>query len=68
MRREADRLRLSVVDDGRGPATAERRRPGAGLGIAGMRERARALGGTLAAGPRPDGHPGWQVLLELPLS
>ncbi|HVA73863.1 MAG TPA: histidine kinase [Acidimicrobiales bacterium] len=39
---------------------------GAGAGIAGMRERAGAFGGTLEAGPRPDG--GWRVraVLEVP--
>jgi signal transduction histidine kinase len=36
-----------------------------GTGITGMRERATTLGGTLAAGPRPDG--GWRVRAELPV-
>jgi signal transduction histidine kinase len=39
--------------------------PGAGDGIRGMRERAEALGGELAAGPRPDG--GFRVRARLPL-
>lgn len=38
---------------------------GAGKGIAGMRERARMLGGTASAGPAPDG-PGWQLNITLP--
>jgi signal transduction histidine kinase len=36
---------------------------GGGLGITGMRERAAAFGGTLAAGPRAEG--GWQVTATL---
>jgi signal transduction histidine kinase len=39
--------------------------PGTGSGIAGMTERAAALGGTLAAGPRPGG--GFTVRARLPL-
>ena len=38
---------------------------GAGNGIAGMTERARALGGTLRAGPDPGG--GFRVRAWLPL-
>jgi signal transduction histidine kinase len=38
--------------------------PGIGNGIRGMRERAAATGGTLAAGPRPDG--GFLVTATLP--
>ena len=56
---EEDRLVLDVFDDGRGgPATA-------GFGIAGMRERARAVGGALEAGPRPAG--GFGVTASLPV-
>ena len=36
-----------------------------GHGLTGMRERAGALGGTLSAGPGPDG--GWTVAAKLPL-
>ena len=37
-----------------------------GSGIAGMRERARAVGGTLVVGPRPGGR-GFGVRAELPV-
>ncbi|MGW7404930.1 sensor histidine kinase [Streptomyces sp. NPDC054833] len=55
-------LRLRIDDDG--PATGEDA-GGSGNGLAGMRERAAALGGTIEAGPRPDG--GFRVLAVLPL-
>ena len=57
-------LELLVADDGRGPRQPHDAQ-GAGLGIAGMRERAELLGGQLTAGPRPDG--GFQVRVRLPL-
>ncbi len=55
-------LRVTVSDDGIG---AEKFSDGSGHGIIGMRERARALGGTLEAGPRPAG--GFEVSASLPL-
>jgi signal transduction histidine kinase len=55
---------VEVVDDGRGGA-AGNGSGGSGQGILGMRERARALGGTLEAGPRPEG--GFRVLATLPV-
>jgi signal transduction histidine kinase len=55
-------IELDVVDDGRAPVRAS---DGAGRGIAGMRERAAMLGGTLEAGPRPEG--GFRVHASLPL-
>ena len=54
-------LELDVSDDGTGVAGP----PGAGRGLAGMRERAAMLGGTLDAGPLPDG--GFRVRARLPL-
>ncbi|GGX02077.1 sensor histidine kinase [Streptomyces lomondensis] len=56
-------LRLRIDDDG--PATGAEA-GGSGNGLAGMRERAAALSGTIEAGPRPDG--GFRVLAVLPLT
>lgn len=60
--RESDLL-VEVDDDG--PALRSSRTPGSGKGIIGMSERAQALGGSLQAGPRPDG--GYSVRARLPL-
>ncbi len=57
-----EELVIQVCDDG--PAAAPVR-PAEGHGIAGMRERAAAVGGTLDAGPAPGG--GFQVAATLPL-
>ena len=51
-------MTVEVVDDGVGGAA------GPGNGIAGMRERAAALGGTVEAGARPGG--GFGVVAHLP--
>ncbi|MGI5373479.1 sensor histidine kinase [Streptomyces sp. CA-251387] len=59
---DATTLRLRIDDDG--PATGADA-GGSGNGLAGMRERAAALGGTIEAGPRADG--GFRVLAVLPL-
>jgi signal transduction histidine kinase len=49
-----DGVRLSVGDDGRGLASGDGARPaGARLGLAGMRERARQLGGRLEVDSAP---------------
>ena len=62
-----DALVLDVHDDGglRPPGGPPGPPRGAGSGIAGMTERAAALGGTLQAGPRPGG--GFAVQERLPL-
>ncbi|ABP56560.1 sensor histidine kinase [Salinispora tropica] len=54
-------LFVEVVDDGAGRG----RRPGAGFGLAGMRERVEMLHGTIVTGPRPEG--GFRVAAHLPL-
>lgn len=56
------RLRLRIDDDG--PATGTDQ-GGSGNGLAGMRERAAALGGTIEAGTRTDG--GFRVDADLPI-
>jgi signal transduction histidine kinase len=56
-------ITVEVVDDGTGDVGEGDVEPGNGL--AGMRERAAALGGTVDAGPRPDGG-GFRVRAELP--
>ena len=52
-------IEVDVTDDG-SPAADHRV---AGLGLAGMRERAACYGGAVAAGPRPGG--GWRVSATL---
>ena len=56
-----------VDDDGPGANAASRHAGGAGSGhgLAGMRERLTAVGGTLEAGPRRPG-PGWRVYATIP--
>lgn len=52
---------IEVTDDGQGSAPS----PQAGHGLIGMKERARLLGGTLVAAPRPAG--GFSVVAKLPI-
>jgi signal transduction histidine kinase len=69
-----DRVVVEILDDGNGVASASGRGSGdsdrqvrrSGQGIPGMRERARALGGSLEAGPRPGG--GFRVQASLPVA
>lgn len=58
-------LEIRVADDGGRPATLSDNARGGGYGLAGMAERAEALGGSLTAGPTPEG--GWLVSAVLPL-
>ncbi|MGW4053741.1 sensor histidine kinase [Streptomyces sp. NPDC004779] len=62
-------LTVVVTDDGRGPRSAALRPPGrsAGHGLAGIRERAAAHGGTATAGTGPGGT-GFEVRAELPVA
>ncbi|SCF45558.1 sensor histidine kinase [Micromonospora mirobrigensis] len=65
LRYDPEGVTIEVRDDGvpaGGPPPAPR--PGGGLGLLGMRERAEAVGGTFTAGPRPEG--GFAVRAELP--
>ena len=62
VRREGDSIMLRVRDDGQtepGPP------PKPGFGLLGMAERAQLLGGSLSAGPAPEG--GWVVVAVLPV-
>ncbi|UGT55539.1 sensor histidine kinase [Nocardia asteroides] len=61
VRREGDAVRLRVTDDGQ---TAPGPVPEPGYGLLGMAERAQLLGGSLVAGPGPEG--GWVVEAVLP--
>jgi signal transduction histidine kinase len=58
---------VEVTDDAPGRVAVGSRwdAPCGGHGLTGMRERAAALGGTLRAGPGPEG--GWMVAATLPL-
>lgn len=61
VRREGDVVRLRIADDGR---TDPGLRAEPGFGLLGMAERAHLLGGSLSAGPGPEG--GWVVEAVLP--
>lgn len=56
---------LTVQIDNSGSPNGAFDTSGSGQGLRGMHERARALGGVVEAGPRPDG--GFRVLARLPL-
>jgi len=58
-------LAILVENDGPAAAAADPAPGAATHGIVGMRERVTAIGGTLLAGPRPDG--GFRVSAVLPL-
>jgi signal transduction histidine kinase len=58
-------LRVEITDNGTSPDAHDGRGFAPGHGIAGMRERISAFGGSLVAGPCPDG--GFRVLAEIPV-
>ncbi|WLQ33534.1 sensor histidine kinase [Streptomyces castrisilvae] len=61
-----ERVRLTVTDDGRGRPDGPAPTPGiGGTGLKGLTERLAAAGGSLVAGPGPDG--GFVVTAELPV-
>jgi signal transduction histidine kinase len=67
LRGRADELRLEVRDDGIGlPAGNGARRP-PGIGLIGIRERVRALGGTVTLGPAGSGGGGACLSARLPV-
>ncbi|MEU7868273.1 sensor histidine kinase [Dactylosporangium sp. NPDC049140] len=65
LRYEPAALRIRI-DNGPAPPPSTEGAVVPGLGLLGMRERVVALGGSLAAGPRPDG--GYRVEVLLPRS
>lgn len=56
---------ITVEDDGPAPGHEAVAGRGSGLGLVGMRERVGEAGGTVTAGPRPDG--GWRVEIRIPI-
>ncbi len=60
--RDPARVRLTVLDNGRGAAPAAA--GSGGYGLRGLGERLALLGGTLRSGPRPDG--GFRLEVEVP--
>lgn len=58
-----DVVGVTVSDDGR-PGRLDGRDQGSGYGLVGMGERVQLLGGSLQAGPAPDG--GWIVRAAIP--
>ncbi len=62
---DAGAVLLRVVNGPGGPAGSSRNERGPGHGLTGMRERVALLGGSLSAGPAPDG--GFVVSAVLPL-
>jgi signal transduction histidine kinase len=57
---------LEITVDTEGEIAGNGSIPGSGRGLAGMRERACALGGSFDAGPQPND--GWRVHAVLPLA
>ncbi|MFI6767655.1 sensor histidine kinase [Streptomyces sp. NPDC050355] len=64
LRSVAGGVELRVANDGGAPARLGEQARG-GFGLAGLTERAEAMGGRLAAGPAAEG--GWELIAVLPL-
>lgn len=65
--REAARVRLTLIDNGRGassPNDPHVTTTGTGYGLSGLRERIALLNGSLSAGNRPEG--GFSLVAEIP--
>ena len=62
LRYEPESVEVAVVDDG--GERADSGAPGGGRGLVGMRERVALYGGTVEAGPLPEG--GFRVRAVLP--
>ncbi|MFG2832121.1 sensor histidine kinase [Streptomyces sp. NPDC048434] len=56
---------LRIANDGGSPARLCEQARGGGFGLAGLTERAEAMGGRLSAGPAAEG--GWELTAVLPL-
>ncbi|MFF7339075.1 sensor histidine kinase [Streptomyces sp. NPDC008163] len=63
---DGGQLTVSVVNEPPGKPVSPLESAGTGHGLVGMRERVRLTGGSLDAGPLPDG--GFRVVARLPLS
>ncbi|MEV5507489.1 sensor histidine kinase [Streptomyces orinoci] len=59
-------VEVRIADDGRHPAALPAGAQGGGFGLVGLTERAKAMGGTLHAGPAPEG--GWLVRAVFPVN
>lgn len=66
LRRDGDRMTVTVTDDGRGGTRLPDAAHGGGVGLVGLKERVTALGGELRAGPRAGD--GWEVRAGFPES
>jgi signal transduction histidine kinase len=66
LRQDGGYLQVDVVNEGGAAPAPAAFSDGTGTGLAGLRERAAALGGTLDAGPRPGG--GFAVHARLPVA
>ncbi|HZU77016.1 MAG TPA: histidine kinase [Dehalococcoidia bacterium] len=64
--RDGDQARIQITDDGIGGRQAGAAPAAGGHGLAGLAERARALGGGCEAGARPEG--GFHLMVWLPLT